>query len=222
MKHELLSPGSLMSRLFLSFLLLVLTASSAIAERSHHYVVEVEEEGRWIKLDDGFIWNVYPRRELFGYIITDSPAQAQTWMPGDEVELDFNDVGENLRHIVFWLFNLRNSTEIEVTYGEQSKEWVSPYVTAIDSTGCLLTFSLKYHLALSDGTCWDVECLSNISSVKKWSIGDRIAVYHSEVYHPKDQFLLLNPDYGNKGGWFGAGSYFNYSAAFVMPSREIQ
>lgn len=211
-----------MFRLFLSFLLFVLTAVPALAQLPHHYVEEVLDDGNRVKLDDGFIWNVYPRREIFGYVMTDSPAEAQTWLHGDEVELDFNDVGENLRHIVFWLFNLRNSTEIEVTYGEQSEEWVSPHVIAVESTGCLLTFSLKYHLALSDGTFWDVECLSDISSVKKWSKGDRIAVYHSQVYHPKDQYLLLNPDYGNKGGWFGAGSYFNYSGAFVIPSREIQ
>lgn len=183
----------------------------AFATFSSHTIAEVLEEGHKLKMEDGFVWEVQPKREVCGYVVSDDPAKVISWEPGDEVALYFDDVGEKCRRLVFYLTNLRTQTSAEVTYGEQGDDWVATYLFAIDAEGYQILQSLTYHLSLSDGSCFEVTGYLNTRSVENWVVGDRVAIYRG----PENTWILLNVDQGTKLDWLACRYNYHYSAAYA-------
>lgn len=199
--------------MYFIFFLFVLTGSSLFA--TNRYVVEVLEEGSQIKMDDGFIWDVPSKKEFFGYVLSDYPSETRTWMPGDEVELSFENIGMVSRRILFHLLNLRTSQNVQVTYSEQHEDFFSPRIIDIHSSGYQIFWSLKHQILLSDGTCWEVNDDISSSNFAHFEIGDRISVYPSQ----NGEFVLVNPDLEFKCNW-ADNYYYHYSGAYAKPSEE--
>lgn len=197
-----------MHAICLTILLIFLSEPYVFAANFKHYVLEVLGSGAQIKLDDGFVWEV-PQDSFLGHIINDYQAETKTWIPGDEVILDFLDIGDRVPRIVFKLKNLRTLKSVSVKYRKQNEDWISPYIIALESKG--------YFITLSDGTRWEVGGFWNTRSSANWAKGDRIAVYQS---NSSTDFVLLNPDYGGKRDWFGLPTPYHYSCTYAIPSKE--
>lgn len=195
-----------MSKIGFFMFFLLLSCTSAFATRVPH-VLEVSADGSEIKMDDGFIWEVRPRFDLFVFGSLDHQSDALSWIPGDEVEFYWN----TLQFVVLRLINLRTSSEIQVSYSRKNCDWATPYITDVITLDSSTFFSFEGQITLSDGTTWTTDS----SDVQKWAAGDRVMVYPSY-----GAFVMINPDHGNKHEWDCDRCHYKESCVYVKPSSE--
>lgn len=178
-----------MSKISFLMLFLILSCSSAFAERVPS-VLEVSADGSEIKMDDGFVWEVRPRFDgLLGFMSFDHRSEVLSWIPGDEVQLYWSF---HFNISIFYLVNLRTSSEIQVAFSRKNCDWIASYILDVTVLDSSTFFSFEGRITLSDGTIWH----TNSSDVASWTIGDRVMVYPSYGV-----FVMINPDHGLKHNW---------------------
>lgn len=167
--------------LILSIMLCGFSTANATSAITYLEVLDAQEEGRILLLNDGSEWDVKPVGGLWKLLGWNEKDDVSGWTIGDKIQIQYAS------------FNLFDSFLLASNLSKKEAVWISPK-RAPDTTylACLSVLDLNKNIkriTLTNGMTFEVK----YGELDNWKIGDPVTVVGTQgVLFPTNYYIVWN------------------------------